>query len=48
MSLTLNLPPLVTDGAMLETGPAAVARWLDESLQRDPIDAARAWPMAAG
>ena len=42
MSLTLNLPPLRTDGATLETRPAAVARRLEESMRLDPIDAARA------
>lgn len=42
MPLTLNLPPLDSDQANPpEMRPTAVARWLDETLQRDPIDAAR-------
>jgi cyclic-di-GMP-binding protein len=42
MPLTLNLPPLDAKPANPpETRPATIARWLDETLRRDAIDAAR-------
>jgi hypothetical protein len=42
MPLTLSLPPLDSGRANPpEMRPAALAHWLEETLQRDPIDAAR-------
>ena len=42
MPLTFNLPPTETEpAAAAQARPAALARWLDETLRRDPVDAAR-------